>query len=62
VPEEPGRSVLVAGDLAAGWLVRPFCDAQSCELAYYVVHKDARGLPPAVVAVKEWLLAEAAID
>lgn len=54
--------MLVAGDLAAGWLVRPFCDAQSCELAYYVVHKDARGLPPAVVAVKEWLLAEAAID
>jgi LysR family transcriptional regulator, glycine cleavage system transcriptional activator len=58
-----GRSHLVATDLAAGRLVRPFGDALACELAYYVVHRDdARGLAPAVAAFKSWLIDEAAND
>jgi LysR family glycine cleavage system transcriptional activator len=53
-----GRSVLVAEDLAAGRLVRPFGEAQSYAFAYYIVHKEERGADPAVMAFKEWLLAE----
>ena len=59
-----GRSHLVAGDIAAGRLVRPFGDARGEEmpsaLAYYVVHRDDGPAPtPAVAAFKAWLLAQA---
>jgi LysR family glycine cleavage system transcriptional activator len=54
-----GRTCLVERDIAEGRLVRPFPDAQTCELAYYVVHRKDNGNEPAVVAFKEWLLAEA---
>jgi LysR family glycine cleavage system transcriptional activator len=54
-----GRTTLVAQDLAEGRLVRPFGKALPCDLAYYVVHKKEHGSKPAIVAFKEWLLAEA---
>ena len=57
------RSHLVAADLAAGRLVRPFGDALASALTYYVVHRDdAPELAPAVAALKAWLVAEAAED
>jgi LysR family glycine cleavage system transcriptional activator len=53
-----GRTSLVERDLAEGRLVRPFGEAQGCELAYYLVHKRDSESAPAVVAFKEWLIAE----
>jgi LysR family glycine cleavage system transcriptional activator len=53
-----GRTSLVERDLAEGRLVRPFGDAQGCELAYYLIHKKDSGSAPAVVAFKEWLISE----
>jgi LysR family transcriptional regulator, glycine cleavage system transcriptional activator len=53
-----GRTTLVERDLAEGRLVRPFDTVQSCELAYYFVHrKESEGVAH-VVAFKEWLLSE----
>jgi LysR family glycine cleavage system transcriptional activator len=54
-----GRTSLVERDLAQGRLVRPFGDAQSCELAYFLVHRKETADAPPVVAFKEWLIAEA---
>jgi LysR family glycine cleavage system transcriptional activator len=54
-----GRSVLVADDLAAGRLVRPFGEAQAYPFAYYIVHKAGAEISPAVTAFKEWLVSEA---
>lgn len=54
-----GRSVLVANDLTAGRLVRPCGAALTCAFAYYIVHREEAGSAPAVIAFKEWLLAEA---
>jgi LysR family glycine cleavage system transcriptional activator len=54
-----GRSILVADDLAAGRVVRPFGEAQPYSFAYYVVHKNSVALPAAVAAFKEWVLVEA---
>jgi LysR family glycine cleavage system transcriptional activator len=54
-----GRSVLVADDLAAGKLVRPFGEAQSFEFAYYVVHRNEDTVKPAIAAFKGWLFEEA---
>jgi len=54
-----GRTSLVERDLAEGRLVRPFGDAQSCELAYYVVHRKETAQTPPIVAFKEWLIDEA---
>jgi LysR family glycine cleavage system transcriptional activator len=54
-----GRTTLVEHDLDEGRLVRPFGQAQSCELAYYLVHRKSNENAPAVVAFKEWLIAEA---
>jgi LysR family glycine cleavage system transcriptional activator len=54
-----GRTTLVEHDLEEGRLVRPFQESQSCELAYYLVHKkDGENSAP-VVAFKEWLISEA---
>jgi LysR family transcriptional regulator, glycine cleavage system transcriptional activator len=55
-----GRSALVAADLAAGRLVRPFAVRLPTEYAYYVVHTPRAGELPRVKAFVEWLLAEAA--
>jgi LysR family glycine cleavage system transcriptional activator len=54
-----GRSTLVERDLAEGRLVAPFEAVQSCEHAYYVIHRPERGADAGVVAIKEWLLEEA---
>jgi LysR family glycine cleavage system transcriptional activator len=54
-----GRSTLVERDLAEGRLVRPFDETQSCELAYYLVHRKESENAAPVVAFKEWLLSQA---
>jgi LysR family glycine cleavage system transcriptional activator len=53
-----GRTTLVEKDLAEGRLVRPFKEAQSCELAYYLVHRKESENAAPVVSFKEWLLTE----
>jgi LysR family glycine cleavage system transcriptional activator len=51
-----GRSSLVERDLAEGRLVQPFSQVQSCELAYYLVHRHESSQMAPVAAFKEWLL------
>jgi LysR family glycine cleavage system transcriptional activator len=53
-----GRTVLVAMDLAAGRLVRPFGEAVHCELAYYVIHRPGADGDPGIAALKNWICAE----
>ena len=53
-----GRSTLVAADLAAGHIIRPFGAAQSCGLAYYVVNKACADANNNVLAFKNWLMTE----
>ena len=57
-----GRSSLVAADLAAGRLVRPFGEALSCDFAYYIVQRKGAEDSLAVEAFKQWLLAEVERD
>jgi LysR family transcriptional regulator, glycine cleavage system transcriptional activator len=57
-----GRTTLVARDLAEGRLVRPFGDDLEHDFAYYIVHRPQVANEPAVVAFKEWLIAEARLD
>lgn len=54
-----GRSALVAHDLAAGRLVKPFAVNLPTEFAYYIVHTPSAGALPRVNAFVDWLLAEA---
>jgi len=54
-----GRSALVADDLAAGRLIRPFAIALPAEFAYYVVFPPAGAGRPKVRAFTAWLLEEA---
>jgi LysR family glycine cleavage system transcriptional activator len=54
------RTALAAWDLAAGRLVRPFDVSMPHDLAYYLVCPEASAERPRIVAVREWLLAEAA--
>ena len=54
-----GRTTLVERDLSEGRLVKPFAEVQSCELAYYLVHRKESSQQAAVLAFKEWLLEEA---
>lgn len=51
--------VLVADDIAAGRLVRPFELGFAVDFAYYVVCPLATAERPRVVAFREWLLEEA---
>jgi len=53
------RSVLAAGDLAAGRLVRPFEASVPHDLAYYLVSPEATAEQPRIRAFRAWLLAEA---
>jgi LysR family glycine cleavage system transcriptional activator len=53
------RSVLAAGDLAAGRLVRPFEISVPHDLAYYLVSPEATAEQPRIRAFRAWLLAEA---
>jgi DNA-binding transcriptional LysR family regulator len=57
-----GRTTLVALDLAAGRLVRPFGDAMDCELAYYLVHRPRADGDPGIAAFKNWICTEAQAD
>jgi LysR family glycine cleavage system transcriptional activator len=55
-----GRTALAAWDLAAGRLIRPFDVSMPHDLAYYLVCPEGGAERPRIVAVREWLLAEAA--
>ena len=57
-----GRTTLVALDLAAGRLVRPFGDAVDCELAYYLIHRSRADGDPGIAAFTNWICTEAKAD
>ncbi len=54
-----GRSALVADELAAGRLVRPFELSLPAGFAYYVVYPQRALQRPSVKAFRDWLMAEA---
>ena len=54
-----GRSALVADELAAGRLVRPFALSLPAGFAYYAVYPPRVLQRPNVKAFRDWLLAEA---
>lgn len=54
-----GRSALVADDLAAGRLVKPFDLQLPTQSAYYVVYPENTGDRPKIKAFRDWLQAEA---
>jgi LysR family transcriptional regulator, glycine cleavage system transcriptional activator len=53
-----GRSALVADDLKAGRLVRPFAMSLPTDLAYYVVYPTQTLQRPKVRAFRDWLFEE----
>jgi LysR family glycine cleavage system transcriptional activator len=53
-----GRSALVADDLAAGRLVRPFELSLPAGFAYYAVYPQRALQRPSVKAFRDWLMAE----
>jgi LysR family glycine cleavage system transcriptional activator len=55
-----GRSALVANDLAAGRLVRPFNVSVPGKFAYYLVYPESAVKRAKVAAFRDWLTAEAA--
>ena len=57
-----GRAALIAEDLAAGRLVKPFDLALAAEWAYYVVYPPRALARPKVAAFRNWLLEETASD
>ena len=57
-----GRAALIAEDLAAGRLVKPFDLALAAEWAYYVVYPPRALTRPKVAAFRNWLLEETASD
>lgn len=57
-----GRSVLVAEDIAAGRLVRPFETVMPTEFGYWVVTTEAAAQLPRAQAFRQWLLDEVAAD
>ena len=58
-----GRSVLVSADLETGRLVRPFAEASMpFQFAYYFVCPQTHAERPKVVALRDWLLKEAAAE
>ena len=54
-----GRSNLVAADLAAGRLVRPFALALPFNLAHWLVYRSGALARPKVKAFRDWIMAEA---
>ena len=55
------RSILVRDDITSGRLVRLFADIEvPSMLAYFVVHRSDRVLPPRAEAFRRWLFDEAA--
>lgn len=57
-----GRSVLVAADLAAGRLIRPFDLALPIDLVYYLVCPETTADHPKIKAFRSWLLTEAGAE
>jgi LysR family transcriptional regulator, glycine cleavage system transcriptional activator len=57
-----GRSALVADDLRAGRLVKPFTLSLPSDLAYYVVCPTQTAERPKVRAFRDWLLEEARLN
>lgn len=57
-----GRGALVAHDLAAGRLVKPFDISLAADYAYYVVTLEAAAAQPKIAAFRDWLLEEARRD
>ncbi len=55
-----GRSALIAEDLAAGRLTKPFDIQLKAEWAYYIVVPPGALARPKIAAFRDWLLAEAA--
>ena len=55
-----GRSALVANDLAAGRLVRPFNVSVPGKFAYYLVYPESAAKRAKVAAFRDWLTVEAA--
>lgn len=53
-----GRSALVADDLKAGRLVKPFSVSLPADLAYYVVYPPQTSQRPKVRAFRDWLFEE----
>jgi LysR family glycine cleavage system transcriptional activator len=53
-----GRSALVADDLRAGRLVRPFSMSLPADLAYYLVYPAQAAQRPKVRAFRDWLFEE----
>jgi LysR family transcriptional regulator, glycine cleavage system transcriptional activator len=53
-----GRSALVADDLKAGRLVKPFTLSLSSDLAYYVVYPAASAQLPKIRAFRDWVFEE----
>jgi LysR family glycine cleavage system transcriptional activator len=54
-----GRSALVADELAAGRLVRPFQLSLPASFAYFVVYPQTALQRPSVKAFRDWLMVEA---
>ncbi|NQU59254.1 MAG: transcriptional regulator, partial [Rhodospirillales bacterium] len=54
-----GRSVLVADDLAAGLLIRPFTIDLKAHHSYCAVYPRASAKRPKIIAFRDWLIAEA---
>jgi len=57
-----GRGALVAQDLAAGRLVKPFDISLAADFAYYVVTSETAAAQPKIAAFRDWLLEEARRD
>jgi LysR family transcriptional regulator, glycine cleavage system transcriptional activator len=57
-----GRSVIVADDLAAGRLVRPFEQSVKVPQSYYIVMRPDCAAAPKVAAFRKWLHHEAALS
>ncbi len=53
-----GRSALVADDLRAGRLVKPFSVSLPADLAYYVAYPTQTSQRPKVRAFRDWLFEE----
>jgi LysR family glycine cleavage system transcriptional activator len=54
------RAAIVAGDLAAGRLVRLFADRAPSRAAYYLVQPRGAAPTPRVQAFRDWIVAEVA--
>jgi LysR family glycine cleavage system transcriptional activator len=57
-----GSRVLVADDLAAGRLIKPFDLSFPVSFAYYVVCPETTADQPRIAAFREWVMAEATAD